>query len=143
MAIKRLRIAPRPAQVDSILDSLIVSKQYVPDTAHRVRFCDELPLRLQLHTRQVRHGVWRAWTDGLRIWFVAAKLTPELSRDVNRHTLHVSFIDMDGRLASCAVWTQSSDGRWILYDANPQCYDESDPTSCILPNGRYVSRVRR
>jgi hypothetical protein len=70
--------------------------------------------------RQVRHGVWRAWTDGLCVWFVVAKLTPEISREVNRHALHVSFIDMDGRLASCAVWTLSSDGRWILYDANPQ-----------------------
>lgn len=141
MSTKRLRIALQPAQVDSLLDSLIVSKQYVPDTAHRIRFCDELPLRLQLHARQVRHGVWRAWTDGLRIWFVAAKLIPEVSCDVNRHALHVSFIDMDGRLASCAAWMQSGDGRWILYDANPQRYDESGPTSCILPNGRGVSRV--
>jgi len=142
MAIQQLRIAPLPVRVDSILDSLIVSQQYAPDTAHRVRFCDELPLRLQLHARQVRHGVWRAWTDGLRIWFVAAKLIPEVSRDLNRHALHVSYIDMDGRLASCAVWMQSGDGRWFLYDVNPQRCDESGPTGCILLNGRHVSCAR-
>jgi hypothetical protein len=142
MPVQPLRIAPLPAQVDSLLDSLIVSKQYVPDTAHRVRFCEELPLRLRPHARRVRHGVWRAWTDGPRIWFVVAKLMPEVSPDVNRHALYVSFIDMDGRLASCAVWTQSGDGRWILYDANPQHYDESGPTSCTLPNGGHVSGVR-
>jgi hypothetical protein len=142
MPTQRLRIAAPPAQVDSLLESLIVSKQYVPDTAHRVRFCDELPQRLQLHARQLRHGVWRAWTDGLRIWFVVAKLILEVSRDVNRHALHVSFMDMDGRLVSSAVWTQGGDGTWILYDANPQRYDESGPTIDILPNGRRVSRVR-
>ena len=143
MPTQSLGIAAPPAQVDSLLNSLIVSKQYVPDTARRIRFCDELPLRLQLHARQVRRGVWRAWTDGLRIWFVAAKLIAEVSCDVTRHALHVSFIDMDGRLASCAVWTQSGDGRWILYDANPQRCDESGPTGRILPNGRHVSGVRR
>ena len=120
MAIQPLRRASQPAQVDSLMDDFILSQQYVPGNACRVRFCDELPLRLQLCARQVRHGVWRAWTDGLCIWFVVAKLTPEVSREVNRDALHVSFIDMDGRLAACAVWTLSSDGRWILYDANPQ-----------------------
>jgi hypothetical protein len=120
MATQPLRRASQPSQVDSLLDSFIVSQQYVPDTASRVRFCDELPQRLQLRARQVRHGVWRAWTDGLRIWFVVAKLIPEVSREVNRHALHVSFFDMDGRIASRAVWTLSSDGRWILYDAYPQ-----------------------
>jgi hypothetical protein len=120
MATQSLRLASQPTQVDSLLDSLIVSQQYVPDAAQRIRFRDELPLRLQLRARQVRDGVWRAWTDGLCIWFVAAKLIPEVSREVSRHALHVSFIDMDGRLASSAVWTLNSDGRWILYDANPQ-----------------------
>jgi hypothetical protein len=119
MATQPRRRASQLSQADSLLDSFIVSQQYVPDTARRVRFCDQLPLRLHLHARQVRHGVWRAWTDGLRIWFVVAKLVPEVSREVNRHALHVSFIDMDGRIASRAVWTRSSDGRWTLYDANP------------------------
>jgi len=120
MATQPQKRASQPSQVDSLLDSFIVSQQYVPDTARPVRFCDELPLRLQLRARQVRHGVWRAWTDGLRIWFVVAKLIPEVSREVNRQALHVSFIDMDGRIASCAVWTLSSDGRWSLYDAYPR-----------------------
>jgi hypothetical protein len=120
MATQPLRHAPQRAQVDPLLDSFILSQQYVPDTARPVRFRDELPLRLQLCARRVGHGVWRAWTDGLSIWFVVAKLMPEVSREVNRHALHVSFIDMDGRIASCAVWTLSSDGRWILYDTYPQ-----------------------
>jgi hypothetical protein len=120
MVIQPLSLASQPAQVDSLLDSFILSQQYAPDNARPVRFCDELPLRLQRCARQVRHGVWRAWTDGLRIWFVVAKLMPDVSREVNRHALHVSFVDMDGRLASCAMWTLSRDGRWILYDAHPK-----------------------
>jgi hypothetical protein len=119
MATQPRRSAPQPAQVDSLLDSFVVSQHYVPDTARRVRFCNELPLRLRSRARQVSNEVWRAWTDGLRMWFVVGKLVPEVSREVNRHALHVSFIDMDGRVASRAVWTLSSDGRWILYDANP------------------------
>jgi hypothetical protein len=142
MPSQRLRIAPLPVQVDCLLDSFIVSKRYVPDTAHRVEFCDELPLQLQLHARQVRHGAWRAWTDGLRIWFVVARLIPEASRDLNWHALHVSFIDMDGRLVSRAVWAQSGDGRWVLCDANPARYDEASPTSCSLPKARHGSRGR-
>ena len=130
MAIEPLSLASQSTQVDSLLnslldsllDSFIASQQYVPDHACRVRFCDALPLRLQECARQVHHGVWRAWTDGLRIWFVVAKLVPEVSREVDRHALHVSFVDMDGRLASRAVWTLSTDGRWILYDADPQLH---------------------
>jgi hypothetical protein len=120
MAVQRLRHAPQPAQVDLLLDSFILSQQYVPDTAQPVRFRGELPLRLQVCARRVRHGVWRAWTDGPRMWFVVAKLVPQVSREVNRQALHVSFFDMDGRIASCAVWTLSSDGRWTLYDTHPQ-----------------------
>ena len=123
MAIQPLSLASQPTQVDSVLDSLlesfILSQHYVPDNACRVRFRDALPLRLQMCARQVHHGVWRAWTDGLRVWFVVANLLPEVSREVKRNALHVSFVDMDGRLASHAVWTLSSDGKWILYDANP------------------------
>ena len=120
MAIQQLSLTSQSAQVDSLLDSFIVSQHYVPDNACRVTFCDALPLRLQVCARQVHHGVWRAWTDGSRTWFVVAKLVPEVSREVERRALHVSFVDIDGRLASRAVWTQGSDGRWILYDAHPK-----------------------
>jgi hypothetical protein len=119
MATQPQRLVSWLTEVDSLLDSFIFSQQYVPDTAHRVNYYNELPPRLQLRARQLRHGVWRAWTDRQRIWFVVAKLIPEVSREMNRHALHVSFIDMDGRLASCAVWTQGGDGKWILYDVNP------------------------
>jgi hypothetical protein len=124
MAIRALSLTSQPTQVDPVLDSLldsfILSQQYVPDNACRVRFSGALPLRLQVSARQVHHGVWRAWTDGLRIWFVVANLVPEVSREVERQALHVSFVDMDGCLASHAVWTLSSDGRWILHEPNPQ-----------------------
>jgi hypothetical protein len=119
MIVQLLSLACQPAQVDSLLDSFMLSQQYVPDNSRCVRVCDELPLRLQRCAQQVRHGVWRAWTDELHIWFVVAELIPEVSRELNRHALQVSFVDMDGRLASCAVWTLGSDGRWILYDADP------------------------
>jgi hypothetical protein len=119
MIIQPLSVACQSAQVDSLLDSFILSQKYVPDNARRVRVCDELPLRLQQVARQVRHGVWRAWTDELHIWFVVAELIPEVSRELDRYALHVSFVDMDGRLASSAVWTLGGDGRWILYDTHP------------------------
>jgi hypothetical protein len=119
MATQPQRIASWLTEVDSLVDSFIFDQHYVPDTASRVNYRNELPLRLQLRARQVRDGVWRAWMDGQRIWFVVAKLIPEISSEAIRHALHVSFIDMDGRLASCAVWTQAGDGRWILYDVNP------------------------
>jgi hypothetical protein len=119
MATQPRRSAPQSPKADSFLDSFVVSQHYVPDTARRVRFRKELPLRLRLCAGQVSSEVWRAWTDGLRIWFVVGKLVPEVSREVNRQALHVSFIDVDGRIASRAVWTLRSDGRWILYDANP------------------------
>jgi hypothetical protein len=120
MAIQPRSLACKPMQVESLLDSFIPSRQYVPDNAHRLRCCDELPPRLQQRARQVRQGIWRAWTDGLRVWFVVARRMPTVSRDANRHALCVSFFDMDGRVASCAVWTLSGDGQWTLYDPDPQ-----------------------
>lgn len=128
MTIQPLSLACQPAQVDSLLDSFILSKQFVPDNARRVRVCDELPLRLQRCARQVRRGVWRAWTDELHIWFVVAELIPEVSRELNRRALQVSFVDMDGRLASCAVWTLGRDRRWTLYDTHPVLQPQLQPS---------------
>jgi hypothetical protein len=120
MVIQPRSLACQPTQVETLLDSFIPSRRYVPDNARRVNCRDELPLRLQRRAGRVRQGIWRAWTDGFRVWFVVARLMPIVGREANHYALRVSFFDMDGRLASCAVWTLSSDGRWTLYDPHPQ-----------------------
>jgi hypothetical protein len=119
METQPLRVASQPVPVDGLLDSFVVSQRYVPSTARRIHSRDELPLRLQRCTRNVRNSIWHAWSDGLRIWFVLGTVVPEISREQRRHALHVSFFDMEGRLASSGVWTLSGDGRWVLYDACP------------------------
>ena len=102
---KRLPVACRPIDVGALLDASVRSRRYVPHDARRIRSREELPLALQFHTRQVDSVVWRAWSDGSRIWFVKAK--PVSCEDAAG--LQLTFFDIDGHLDSSGVWISLQD----------------------------------
>ena len=108
MSMRLLAIC-RQMDVGVLLDAFVRSRNYVPHDARRIRSREELPLALQSHTRQIR-VVWRAWSDGSRIWFVKAK--PVSCEDAVG--LQVTFFDMDGRLASSGVWIWLAHRGWVF-----------------------------
>lgn len=103
---KILPAVSREIDVGVLLDAFVRSRRYVPHDAHRIRSRDELPLALQFHTRQGGSVVWRAWSDGSRVWFVKAK--PVSCEDVAG--LQVTFVHMDGGLDGPGVWIWLREG---------------------------------
>lgn len=101
---RRRSVISQRMDLGALLEAFVQSRQYVPPGARHIRSQGELPLALQSQTRKVDGGVWRAWDDGDRIWFVRAKAVSCGPAAV----LQMMFFDMDGRLASSRFWS------WVL-----------------------------
>lgn len=97
----RRSVTSRRINLGALLEAFVQSRRYVPPGARHIRSEEELPLALRVHTRKSHDGVWRAWNDGSRVWFVKAKpLSGEPAA-----ALQMMFFDMDGRLTSSRIWS--------------------------------------
>lgn len=90
----------RQIDIGALLDAFVRSRRCVPHDAHCIRSREELPLAFQSHTDEVDSTVWRAWSDGSRIWFVKAK---QMSCK-GAAGLQVRFFELDGRVDGSGVW---------------------------------------
>lgn len=102
-------------RLECLLESLVSDIHYIPGDALAVAAPDDLPRPLRELARAQRDDeTWRAWTNGPRVWFVAGKLSPSLSKTPHCIALQVCFYDHRGNLASCGVWALQPSGRWVL-----------------------------
>lgn len=132
----RLLTIWRQIGLEALLDALVRSRAYVPNEARRVRSREELPVALQFHTLQDDGVVWRAWSDGSRIWFVKAH--PASCKDAAG--LQVTFFDVDGRLDRCGVWIWLQD-RPLLHESARWDAESVTSDSAELP--RHCTQGRR
>jgi hypothetical protein len=108
------RLTPREA-VEVLLESFVRQLRYLPSGAHPLAVLEELPRRLQLRARSLRPQVsWRAWTDGVRFWFIAARLCKSVRAPANVLALQILFFDPDGQPVAAGEWTFDANGRWTL-----------------------------
>jgi hypothetical protein len=111
METKQLRAIQNPQRTALMLESWALSQSFLPAQAYRVRTLKELSLPLRDIARRCNGGesVWSAWTDGLRIWFVAAVPSLELSRERGKPVLQVKVLDEGGMMirAEHCVYTMS------------------------------------
>jgi len=110
---KRLPAICSRIDVGVLLDAFVRSRHYVPHDARRIRSREDLPVALQSHTRQVDSVVWRAWSDGSRIWFVKAKLVS----CEDAAGLQIMFLDVDGHLDSSGMWIWLQDRQLLRASA--------------------------
>jgi hypothetical protein len=101
---KRRSVTSQRIDLGALLEAFVQSRHYVPVGARHIRAQEELPPALRCHVKGIDGGVWRAWDDGGRIWFVKG-------RPVSWETtaaLQMMFFDVDGRVTSSRIWS------WVL-----------------------------
>lgn len=94
-----------------LLESWISQENLLPAEACRIGRLSELSLPLR---RLARHGdsVWRAWTDGHRIWYVTAAPSLELSRERKKPVIQFTVYDETGVMTIAAVCVYTPDHGW-------------------------------
>lgn len=81
METQRLRAIQHPNHASTLLESWASSQDIIPVRARRIRAASELsrPLRCLVRRSNSDESAWCSWTDGHRIWFVAAAPSLELA----------------------------------------------------------------
>lgn len=114
MQTMKLRAIQQPSRLETILESLVTSQNWVPPEARPIADRSELPSALQKLVIKVAKsdGAWRAWTsyDGVRLFI--AEMSLELSRERGCPVLNVSYYTDAGRLQLYSLWVQLADGAW-------------------------------
>lgn len=114
MQTTRLFAFQRPSRVQILLDSLVQSRELLPDYVCRITDRGELPFVLQRIVIQAQQAgrVWSGWTDGSGIWLFTAEMSMAPSRQRGQPALQVSFYREDGRIKDCRLWACTNDGSW-------------------------------
>jgi hypothetical protein len=108
---RQRRLTPRHA----LLESFVRQLRYLPADAHSVALFEELPRRFQFRARHLGPlSSWRAWTDHVRFWFIAARLCNSQGAPSGVLAMEISFFDSDGQPVAAGEWTLRSDGHWVL-----------------------------
>ena len=96
------------------LDALLYARWLPGRWVQRIWMLSDLPPCLEQRARSISSdAIWRAYTDGARIWFaVAAAAVSTYGRSAV--ALEVLFFESDGALCSGGLWRCQSDGDWQL-----------------------------
>ena len=99
------------AQLDSLLHACWLPGRGV---VQRVWMFADLPPCLEQRARSISSdAIWRAYTDGVRLWFaVAAAAEPSYGR--HSIALEVLFFENDGAVCSGGLWSCQAGGDWRL-----------------------------
>jgi len=86
----------------------------IPAEARRIRTVSELsgPLRCLAARLNTDESVWCSWTDGHRIWFVAAAPSLELARERKKPVLKIKIYDERGEMRAAAAYVHTPDHGW-------------------------------
>jgi hypothetical protein len=109
-----LRTFQPPRILTALLDSLVMSQNWVPAGAAQVTDRSEIPsalLRVANKAAKVA-GIWRAWLsyDGIRLF--TTEMSMDLAREHGAPALKVSYYDNEGRLQEYSTWVRRADGEW-------------------------------
>jgi len=75
----------------------------------------ELPLALeQCIQRLPPTDLWRAYSDGVRVWLVTARAVQAASRDPAAIALELHFFENDGSACAAGIWQRSPEKHWTL-----------------------------
>jgi hypothetical protein len=112
----RLRKLQHPRRAEDLLESFIQTQLVVPPEAQRISSSAELPRALrQLVGRGDRaESAWRAWSDGVRVWFFDATLLLEQSRERGTPVLQVRILNEEGALVDSLTCIHTREHKWRI-----------------------------
>ena len=114
METQRLRAIQHPNRATTLLESWASSQDNIPVEARRIRAVSELsgPLRCLVHRCDRDESVWCSWTDGHRIWFIAAAPSLELARERKKPVLQIKIYNECGEMTAAAVYVHTLHHGW-------------------------------
>jgi len=114
MQTMKLREYQPPSVLTVLLDSLVMSQHWVPDSASQITDRSEFPSALQPVVRKAATiaGTWRAWLsyDGVR--FFTGEMSLDLAREHGCPALKVNYYNDEGQLEDVSAWVRRADGKW-------------------------------
>jgi hypothetical protein len=106
-----------PKALGTELDGLLTARWQPARCAQVVCEPVDLPVVLEQYTQRLCSGeLWRAYTDGVRVWFVIARAVHVLSKDPATVALELRFFENDGRICATGIWERHGDCDWTLRD---------------------------
>jgi hypothetical protein len=104
----------RSASLHAQLDALLYARWLPGRWVQRVWMLSDLPPCLEQRARSISSdAIWRAYTDGVRLWFaVAAAAVSTYGRSAV--ALEVLFFENNGALCSGGLWRCHPNGDWAL-----------------------------
>jgi hypothetical protein len=112
---RNLRLSSVPsASLHAQLDALLYACWLPGRWVQRVWMLSDLPPCLEQRARSISsEAIWRAYTDGARLWFaVAAAAVSTYGRSAI--AMEVLFFENDGALCSGGLWRCRPNGDWDL-----------------------------
>jgi hypothetical protein len=102
------------AALHAQLDALLYARWLPGRWVQRVWMLSDLPPCLEQRARSISSdAIWRAYTDGARLWFaVAAAAVSSYGRSAV--AMEVLFFENDGSLCSGGIWRCHPNGDWRL-----------------------------
>jgi hypothetical protein len=102
------------SQIERCIDTFVEETRYVPPEAAPVYDVKELTPRLERFSRRLPVVAWRAWSEGIRIWFVLGQFVEGSADRVEFPTVHLVFLDQDATPVASGVWHRVASGHWDL-----------------------------
>jgi hypothetical protein len=102
------------ASLHAQLDALLYARWLPGRWVQRVWMLSDLPPCLEQRARSISSDtIWRAYTDGVRLWFaVAAAAVSSYGRSAV--AMEVLFFENDGAFCSGGLWRRHPNGDWRL-----------------------------
>jgi hypothetical protein len=126
------------ASLGSHLDKLLFTRWLPPEWLQRVWNPADLPTRLEQRVNSLpAEAVWRAYTDGARLWCAIGAAADPPAHQPSAIALTVQFFGDDGELSSCGVWACVPGGEWRLIAPINTCAEsgspDAEPEARIIP----------
>jgi hypothetical protein len=106
----------------------------------------DLPVRLEQRINSLsRDAVWRAYTDGARLWCAIGAAAHSSSCEPSAVALRVLFFGDDGEFCSGGIWTCVPDGEWRLeqvIDTSSGTRHDFDARDFPMPSLQLVRKDR-
>ena len=107
METRKLRMLTESGRLEALLESLVRSLDFLPDSAERIEDPDILPAALKALALEAHDAKsWCAWRDGERLWFYAAEMSLGQSRERGKAVIRVTNYTPDGDIIESVWWAR-------------------------------------
>jgi hypothetical protein len=114
METMRLRKLLQPAQIEVLLETLVVRGNLLPKNSYRIRDAKTLPSHLQtIAARAASEGrIWACWGTAHEAWLFTCEMSLHQSRERGTPVLLVNKYSEAGDLQDTGAWMADAEGRW-------------------------------